>query len=127
VSRKALIITDGTKSVETLAQPIKSALSGFSVCVCSADKFTGNDLLAADIFFIGAEKPKPASFSYLEEMFAHINLASRKCAVFSTCEKTLKWLSGIIKDSEASLGDTLLSLDGGYQEADIKKWIKGLL
>jgi len=127
VSRKALIITDGTKSIETLAKPIKNALAGFSVNILPADKFAGNDLLPADIFFLGAEKPYPQSFSYLVELLAHINLAPRKCAVFSTNQKTLKWLSGILKDCEASLGDTLLSLDGSYQESDINKWIKGLV
>jgi len=127
VSRKALIITDGTKTIESLAKPIKQALAGFSVDIYSADKFAGNDLFPVDIFFLGAQEPNPASFSYLEEMLAHINLASRKCAVFSTSQKALKYLGKILKDSEAAQGDTLLSLDGGYQESDINKWVKGLL
>jgi len=126
VSKKAIIITDGTKPIESLAKPIKQALAGFSVNIYSADKFKGNDLFPADIFFLGAEKPSPPSFSYLEEMFKHINLASRKCAVFSTSQKTLKYLGDILKDSEAAQGETLLSLDGGYQESDVNKWIKGL-
>jgi len=127
VSRKAIIITDGAKSTESLAKPIKQALAGFSVNIYAADKFAGNDLFPADIFFLGAEKPNPPSFSYVEEMLAHINLASRKCAVFSTSQKALNYLGSILKDSEAAQGDTLLSLDGGYQQADIDKWVKGLL
>jgi hypothetical protein len=127
VSKKALIITDGTESINSLAQPIKTALDGFNVQICPADKFTGNDILPADIFFLGCEKPSPASFAYLEQMLSHINFASRKCGVFSTNQETLKYLSDILKDSEAALGETMLSTDGEYQQADINKWIEGLL
>jgi len=127
VSKKALIITDGTEKINSLAKPIKTALAGFNVQICSADKFVGNDILPADIFFLGCENPSPSSFAYLEEMLSHINFASRKCGVFSTSQKSLKYLSGILKDSEAALGETMLSTDGGYQQSDINKWIKGLL
>jgi len=127
VSKKALIITDGTESICSIAKPIEKALADFSVKICNADKFEGTDILPADVFFIGCENPSPASFSYLEEMLAHINLASRKCGVFSTCQKSLKYLSDILKDCEASLGETLLSQDGGYQESDIKNWVKGII
>jgi len=127
VSKKALIITDGTESINSLAKPIKTALDGFNVQICPADKFIGNDILPSDIFFLGCENPSPPSFAYLEEMLAHINFASRKCGVFSTNQKTLKYLSDILKDSEADLGETLLSTDGEYQQSDINKWVKGLL
>jgi len=127
VSKKALIITDGTESINSLAEPIKNALAGFDVKIKHADKFEGTDLLPADIFFIGCEKPSVPSFAYLEEMLSHINLASRKCGIFSVNQKALKYLSNILKDCEASLGETMLSTDGGYQQSDMDKWIKGLL
>jgi spermidine synthase len=127
VSKKALIITDGTESINSLAQPIKTALEGFTVQICDAEKFIGNDILPADIFLLGCENPSPSSFAYLEEMLSHINFASRKCGVFSTNQKSLKYLSDILKDSEAALGETMLSSDGGYQQSDINKWVKGLL
>ena len=127
MSKKALIITDGTESINSLAEPIKNALAGFDVKIKHADKFEGTDLLPADIFFIGCEKPSVPSFAYLEEMLSHINLASRKCGIFSVNQKALKYLSNILKDCEASLGETMLSTDGGYQQSDMDKWIKGLL
>jgi hypothetical protein len=127
VSKKALIITDGTASINSLAKPIKTALANFSVTICPADKFAGNDILPTDVFFLGCENPSPASFAYLEEMLSHINLVSRKCGVFSTSQKSLKYLSDIVKDSEADLGETMLSTDGGYQQSDINKWVKGLI
>jgi len=127
VSKKALIITDGTESINSLAEPIKNALTGFDVKIRNAEKFEGTDLLPADIFFIGCEKPSVPSFAYLEEMLSHINLSSRKCGIFSVNQKALKYLSGILKDCEADLGETMLSTDGGYQQSDIDKWIKGLI
>ncbi|GBU28419.1 hypothetical protein R84B8_01978 [Treponema sp. R8-4-B8] len=127
MSKKALIITDGTESIISLAEPIKNALAGFDVKIKNGDKFEGTDLLPADIFFIGCENPSPSSFAYLEEMLSHINLAGRKCGIFSVNQKSLKYLSGILKDCEAALGETMLSADGGYQQSDINKWIKGLL
>jgi len=127
VSKKALIITDGTESINSLAEPIKKALAGFDVKVRSADKFEGTDLLPVDIFFLGCEKPSPPSFAYLEEMLSHISLASRKCGIISVNQKALKYLGNILKDCEATLGETMLSTDGGYQQSDMDKWVKGLL
>ena len=127
MSKKALIITDGTQSIDLIAKPIKNALDGFSVAVCTAEKFEGTDILPVDVFFIGCETPSPSSFSYLEELLAHINLAPRKCGIFSTNQEALKYLENNLKDCEASLGETLLSLDGGFQESDINKWVKGII
>jgi hypothetical protein len=125
VSKKALIITDGIKSIDSLAKAIKNSLKGFNVIIRQADKFSGTDILPSDVFFLGCEDPSPSSFAYLEELLSHINLSSRKCGVFSTKQKTLKYLSNILKDCEADLGETMISLDGEYQQSDINKWIKG--
>jgi hypothetical protein len=127
VSKKALIITDGINSIDSLAKAVKKSLTGYNVKICHADKFAGTDMLPADIFFLGCEDPSPSSFVYLEELLSHINLSSRKCGVFSTKQKSLKYLSNILKDCEADLGETMISLDGEYQQSDINKWIKGLL
>jgi hypothetical protein len=127
VSKKALIITDGINSIDSLAKAIKNSLKGFNVKIKQADKFAGTDILPVDIFFLGCEAPSPSSFAYIEDLLSHINLASRKCGVFSTKQKTLKYLCDILKDCEADLGETMISLDGEYQQSDINKWIKGLL
>jgi hypothetical protein len=127
VSKKALIITDGTSSIDSIAKAVKNSLTGFSVKIRQAENFTGTDILPADIFFLGCENPPLPSFAYLEELLSHINLASRKCGIFSTNQKALKYLTNILKDSEADLGETMLSLDGGYQQSDIDKWIKGFI
>jgi len=128
--KTVLIVTDGTESIDLIAQSLKNGMTDCKVKVCPADKFEGTDLLPAGIFFLGCEKPRPASFSYLEEMLSHINLAGRKCGIFSSSEKALKYLSGIVKDSEASLGEPLLATDitqKKVQTNTVKKWLKGIL
>jgi len=124
--KKALIITDGAEEINAAAKIISGALDDFKVNICEAEKFGGTDLLPADLFIIGCEKPDPASFAYLKEFLLHINLASRKCGVFSTKEKTLKYLCGMVKDCEAALGEPL-SVKDELKKSDIKKWLKGVL
>jgi len=128
---KALIITDGTDVIHSIASLIKDNLSGFNTIVLSADKFDGTELLAADFFFIGCENPSPSSFNFLEEMLSHINLASRKCAVFSVKTKTIKYLRGIIKPSEAGAAEPFVSesffdFNNKANETEITKWLKSI-
>jgi hypothetical protein len=124
--KKALILTDGTESIQSAAAAIADALTGYKTEVCPGETFAGTDILPAEIFFIGCEKTHPASFVYLAEMLAHINLADRSCGIFSTNEKTIVWLETIVKDCEASLGEPLL-IDGEVKAPAVKKWVKGIL
>jgi len=125
---KALIITDGSESIQSMALIIKESLvsagSNIKTAICSAKNFKGNELLPADLFFIGCETPSPSSFSWIEDFFSHINLASRKCGVFSVKTKTLNYLRGILKDSEADIAEPFLAENGIAKKADVKKWIK---
>jgi len=126
---KALIITDGTKPIRSVALLIKDALSnGYKVKICSAKKFAVTDLLPADIFFIGCKRAKPKSFAGLDEFFAHVNLASRRCGIFSINEKSLKYLKSMLADSEANLGEPLLVSEDEVEKSasNINKWIKNL-
>ena len=127
---KALIITDGTKPIRSAALLIKGALSdGYKVKICPAKKFAATDLLPADVFFIGSKRAKPKSFAGLEEFFAHVNLASRRCGIFSINEKSLKYLKGMLADSEANLGEPLIVSEDEAEKStgNINKWIKNLL
>jgi len=127
---KALIITDGTESIQFIAQIIKESLNGggtnakikIKTTICAAENFQGNELLPTDIFFIGCEKSSPSSFKWLEDFLAHINLASRKCGIFSVKAKSISYLKSILKDSEADIGEPLLAET--VKKADVKKWIK---
>ena len=127
IVKQVLIVTDGTDSIQIIAKSIVSALTGYKVKICAAESFSGTDLLAAQVFFLGCEKPNPVSFAYLSQMLAHINLAGRPCGVFSTGDKTLKYLSGLVKDSEAAMGEPLLVKEGGIKPPALKKWLKGII
>jgi hypothetical protein len=87
-----------------MAEKIAAALKDHKVTVRAASGFEGTDLLPADVFFIGCEKPVPPSFGYITEMLRHINLAGRACGVFTPgSEKTAKYLANLVKASGAAL------------------------
>ena len=123
--KKAIIITDGNKTIQKIAHSIKDALSDISIRIITAEKFAGNDILPADIFILGCEQPNPSSFAYLEDLLSHINLVSRKCCVFSTSEKTIKYLKKIVKDCEADLVQPYLTIKDKLKKSDVKSWLKG--
>lgn len=125
--KKALIITDGTKPIRLIALPIKEALADYRVKICPAKRFDGTDLLGADIFFIGSKRKKPKSFACLEEMLSHVNLASRKCSIFSINEKAINYLKGILADSEADVTEPFLIPEEKIGKAAINKWLNKLL
>ena len=121
--KKALIITDESAIIQSIAHSIKDALSGINVKIVTADKFAGNDILPVDIFILGCEKPNPASFSYIEDMLSHINLASRKCCIFSTNDQTVKYLKEIVKDCEADLAEPYLIIKDKLEKTDVNPWL----
>jgi len=104
MKKKVLIITDGSGETAKMAAGIASALKGNTVSIKNASDFKGNDILPADAFFLGCEKPRPESYSYLADLLKHINLAGRPCGIFSPgSEKAVKYLSGLVRDCEAAL------------------------
>jgi len=138
VSKKAaakviIIITDGTEQIQKIAGSICEVISRlngetvYSVKILAAEEFAGNELLPADIFILGCEKPSPPSFTYLEELLLHINLVSRKSALFSINEKTVKYLLKIMKDCEAKSPPPLIAGDGEVSKSVIKNWLKGFI
>ena len=120
--KSILIITDESEKSGNAAKQIASSLDSlksYKVLIKAASGFVGTDLLAADILFIGCEEPSPLSFTYLEEMLLHINLAGRSCGVFSSSAKAVKYLSKIVKDSDISLKAEPFLADSS---ADISEW-----
>jgi hypothetical protein len=130
---KVLIITDGTEFIQTVALSIKDSLTGMSNIVdieakiCLADNFQGDELLPIDVFFIGAEKPSPGSFSWLEEFFSHINLSSRKCGIFGLNTDTTNYLLSILRDCEVNVFEPLLVKDGALNNHEIKDWTNQII
>ena len=126
-NKNVLIVTDGQKSIDLIAKSIKKELTGCDTGLNNADKFSGTTLLAAETFFLGCEKPNPDSFAYLGEMLSHINLASRKCGIFSTNEESLDYLRSLVKDCEAACGEPLLVTDDKVDASVIKNWVNSIL
>jgi hypothetical protein len=123
--KTVLIVTDGSAVMAKLAEEIAAALKGNKVSTKAASDFKGNDILPADVFFLGCEKPKPASFAYLADVLKHINLAGRPCGVFSSgSEKAAKYLAGLVKDCEAALNPEPLLTGGGLH---VKNWAQSVI
>lgn len=118
-----LIVTDDSGETAKMAAEIAGALKGKKILIRIASEFRGNDILPAEAFFIGCEKPKPDSFAYLADVLEHINLAGRSCGIFSPCpEKAAKYLAALVHHSEASLNPEPLSAGG-----DVKKWVQSVI
>ena len=116
----ALVVADGSEKVAKLALAIVKTLKNFNVVMKEASAFAGTDLLPADAFFLGCEKPSPPSFGYLEEMLQHINLADRTCGVFSPSPgEAVQYLNKILKNSEVILYPESLTESN---IKNIKKW-----
>ena len=112
--KKVLIITDGVEETAKMAAGIVAALKNDNVAVKTASEFKGNDILPAQAFFLGCEKPKPDSFAYLTDLLKHINLAGRPCGVFSPgSEDAAKYLAALVHDSEAALSPEPLFYGSG--------------
>jgi hypothetical protein len=123
--KNVLIITDDSEETAKIASRIAAALAGNHVSVKPVAEFKGNDILPADAFFLGCEKPKPDSFAYIEDLLTHINLAGRPCGIFSSGSKTtIEYLAGLLHDSEAALNpDPFLASSG----TEIRNWSQNVI
>lgn len=119
--KTVLILTDESAPVISLAKEISEALGESIVNLKTAENFTGTDLLPAQIFFIGCEKPGPPSFGYIEKLLTHINLAGRICGIFCAGDKAAAgYLSELLKDCEAAVSTA-------PQTGKISLWAKSLV
>ena len=130
--KKALIITDDSETTANLAEIItriinKNKINGYSASIIKTEEFKGNDILPVQAFFLGCGEPQPYSFTYIEDLLAHINLSGRRCGVFSANSKAVKYLSGIIGTCEAVSGEPFWAKDGKTDLEELEKWINGIL
>jgi len=124
VKKRILILTDGTEKVAEMAGKIAGALKSSKPLIKTASEFAGTDLLPADVLFIGCGEPSPTSFSYIDEMLHHINLAGRSCGIFSSSKKAVQYLKTLLKPSEISIDAESLTT---AIPADVKKWTDRVL
>jgi len=102
---RALIITDGDPATTALAARVGAALPRpFEPAVVTAAELQPEDLLPAEVFFIGCAIPGPPAFGPLEKLLRHINLAGRRCGVFTPGpESAAAYLRALTADCEAAV------------------------
>jgi hypothetical protein len=126
--QKILIIVEKSDVIVNLAEKIAAVLkkppyAQYSIKIVEAKKFSATDLLPAYVFFIGCENPGCFTSLYPEDLFAHINLAGRSCGIFSTTSGGIKYLTNLVRASEACT-TPLLVKDGNIAVREMQKWIK---
>ena len=131
MKKKILIITDSSDSMRNLgaaiAAGIKKISGDYKVSAIDAVNVSATDLLPAHIFFLGCQKKKTFSFYYIENLFTHINLAGRRCGIFSTRSGALKYLASFLRSSEARIGRPLLAKDDSIGGRELQKWIQSII
>jgi hypothetical protein len=132
VKRKILIIADNGAVTRSVAKNIAAIFgaepfANWSAAVISAEDFSPTMLLSAYAFLLGCEKPEPLEFTGIKAVFEHINLAGRPCGVFSPQASAIKYLSRLVRDSEAALGSPLVVDKGAVDSRKLQKWVSGII
>jgi len=130
--RKILIIADNGEVTKSVAKDIASVFgaapfTNWSAAVISAKDFSPVKLLSAHAFLLGCEKPESPDFTPLKDLFKHINLAGRPCGVFSPRANAVKYLSALVRDSEAALGEPLVVDKNPPNSRKLQKWLGGII
>ena len=130
--RKLLIIADNGALTGNIAKSIAAVFGGapfadWSATVISAKDFSPTRLLPVHAFLLGCEKPESPDFMPVKELFKHINLAGRPCGVFSPQLSAIKYLSGLVRDSEAALGNPLVVNKDAPDSRTLQEWIGGII
>jgi hypothetical protein len=132
MKKMMLIITDDGAVTKSVAKDVAAVFGSdrfadWSATVISAKDFSPTMLLSAKAFLLGCEKPESPDFMLLRDLFKHINLAGRPCGVFSPQEKAIKYLSGLVRDSDAALGNPLVVDKGALNSRKLQKWVGGII
>ena len=130
--KNILIVTDNGGITRSIAGDIAAVFGAakfedWSATVISAEDFSPTRLLPAHAFFLGCEKPEPLEFTGIKALFKHINLAGRPCGVFSPQANAIKYLSALVRDSEAALGSPLVVDNGKAGKRELQKWIGSII
>jgi hypothetical protein len=130
--KKMLIIADNGAITGSVAKNIAAVFGSvpfadWSAAVISAKNFSPTMLLSANAFLLGCEKPEPPDFTPVKDLFKHINLAGRPCGVFSPQANAIKYLSRLVRDSEAAIGNPLVVDKGTPGGRKLQKWVGGII
>ena len=127
-----MIVTDSGSASRSIAKNIAAVFDAapfahWSAKVISAEEFSPTHLLPAHAFFLGCEKSDPKEFTGIKEVFKHINLAGRPCGIFSTRANAIKYLSGLVRDSDAAPVIPFISENGAVDSRKLKKWAGSII
>jgi len=130
--KKVLVVTDNGSITMSVAKSIAAVFgsaqfANWSATVIPAGDFSPTRLLPVHAFFLGSEKPESPEFTDIKTLFKHINLAGRPCGVFSTKASAIKYLSGLVRDSDAALGSPFVVEKSAADSRKLKKWIGGII
>jgi hypothetical protein len=128
---KILIAYESTKpELKACAERVKKAadsLSYRSVVKCAED-VTIPEILAAQAYVFGASFPLSDEFREIERVLRGINLAGRRCGLFSDGEpKAVDFLRAMSTDSELKLYKDSLDYSRVSDEEAVLAWLRAAL
>ena len=131
-NRKILIITDKSDQMRILAEKITAVIKNppfehYSVTTTNTENFSAVDLLPAQAFFLGCQSKESFSNTYIDDLFAHINLAGRSCGFFSPDARAIIYLEKLVNDSDVTFGKSLFIKNDTVDDADLRNWVQGII
>jgi hypothetical protein len=127
VSKVLVLFEEGKPEIERVARAIGERLDeqGRGSAVKGASGVEISEILAADLYLLGADSSGPPSFAELARVFKGVNLAGRKVAFFGSSGAAVAWLRGLCADTEVAVAHS--DLIGRPEPAALAAWVKGVL
>jgi hypothetical protein len=123
-----ILFEDGRPDNEHLARSIAERLDPerFQHTVSPASKVKIPELLAAGLFFFGAETVNSAAYGEVARLFKGMNLAGRKAAFFGASGATIAWLKGLCADTDiAAAHADMVGLRP--EPSTLAVWLRGIV
>jgi hypothetical protein len=122
-----VLFEDGKLEIERLARDIAERIAdrGRPVSVMAASSVGISDILAAELYVLGAGSAGAASYGELARVFKGANLAGRGLACFGSSGAAVAWLHGLCADTELSAAH--VDFTSRPEPAALAAWLKGVL
>jgi hypothetical protein len=125
---KALVLFDESQDCERDAKAIAERLEsqGCSVALEPASGASVSQVLAAQLYVLGAQAPGSPSYAELARVLKGMNLAGRKAAFFGPTGATVAWLRSLCADTEVLFARSDL-VGRRPDPSAISSWLKGVI
>jgi hypothetical protein len=122
-----VLFEEGKPENERTALAIAERLAAdrFDVKVRAASAVSIPEILAAKLYFLGAESRDCPSYHEVARLFKGINLAGRKAAFFGSDGAAVAWLRGLCSDTDVSSAHADL-VGHRPDPAALASWIRGI-